>query len=117
MTENKEAGTLKINATQKGDAFPAAETLIADAKGNQFFIGVSRAQAGGSAGPYVMLPGNNDRSMMSANFTVSMDKNGVFTGVQQGDNKYSVSDWNKMMQNTPLTPPPPTMPAPSTLEF
>ncbi|WP_214831784.1 hypothetical protein [Chryseobacterium sp. ISL-6] len=38
---------------------------------------------------------------MSNNFTVTMDKNGVFTGVQQGDKTYSVSDWNKTMQSTP----------------
>jgi hypothetical protein len=45
--------------------------------------------------------------MMSANFTVTMDKNGVFTGVVVGTGKdaktYSVADWNKMMQSQPTT--------------
>jgi hypothetical protein len=41
--------------------------------------------------------------MMEANFTVTMDGKGVFTGVQQGDNKYSVADWNKMNQSKPTT--------------
>lgn len=100
LTENDKAGTLKVNAVQTGDAYPSAETLIADTKGTQLFIGVSPANAG-TEGPYTSLPGDNDRPMMSANFTVTMDGKGAFTGVQQGDKKYSVADWNKMNQNKP----------------
>ncbi|WPV69690.1 hypothetical protein [Chitinophaga sp. LS1] len=65
------------------------------------FIGVSAA----NGNPYTSLPGNNNnnnnRSMMSANFTVTMDDMGVFTGVQQGNKTYSITDWNKMNQNKP----------------
>lgn len=77
LTENTKAGTLNVSAVQTGDAFPAAETLIGDTKGNQLFIGVSPA----NGNPYTSLPGDNDRPMMSTNFTVTMDKEGVFTGV------------------------------------
>jgi RHS repeat-associated protein len=103
LTENESAGTLNVNAVQTGDAFPSAETFIGDTKGNQLFIGVSPA----IGNPYTSLPGNNSRTMMSANFTVTMDKNGVFTGVVVGTGKdaktYSVADWNKMMQSQPTT--------------
>lgn len=95
LTENKSAGTLGISVTQTGDAFHSAETMIADTGGNQLMIGVSPAISG-TEGPYTALAGNNNRPMMSANFTVKMDENGVFTGVQQGNNTYSVEDWNKM---------------------
>lgn len=62
------------------------------------FIGVSPAQGG----PYTSLPGDNDRPMMSNSFTITMDKNGVFTGIKQGDKTYSIGDWNKMMQAKPV---------------
>jgi 3,4-dihydroxy-2-butanone 4-phosphate synthase len=48
-----------------------------------------------------MLAGNNDRPMMSSNFTITMDGKGVFTGVQQGDRKYTTAEWNKMNQSKP----------------
>jgi RHS repeat-associated protein len=94
LTENKAAGTLGVSVTQTGDAFPSAETMIADTAGNQLMVGVSPA----IGNPIVNLFGDNDRPMMSNNFTVTMDDKGVFTGVQQGDNKYSVGDWNKMYE-------------------
>jgi hypothetical protein len=97
LTENDKAGTLKVNAVQTGDAFPSAETMIGDTKGNQLFIGVSPA----NGNPYTSLPGDNDRPMMQANFTITMDSKGVFTGVQQGDKKYTTAEWNKMNQNKP----------------
>ena len=103
LTENDKNGTLNVNAVQTGDAFPAAETFIGDTKGNQLFIGVSPANAG-TTGPFTQLPGDNNRPMMSANFTVTMDGKGVFTGVQQGNKTYSISDWNKMNQNKPTAP-------------
>ncbi|WP_426473371.1 DUF6443 domain-containing protein [Chryseobacterium balustinum] len=99
LTENKSAGTLGVSVTQTGDAFPSAETMIADTGGNQLMIGVSPAIAG-TEGPYTALVGDNTRPMMSANFTVTMDENGVFTGVQQGNKNYSIGDWNKMHESS-----------------
>lgn len=95
MTENEKAGTLNINAVQTGDAFPAAETFMNDTAGNPLFIGVSPA----IGNPYTSLPGDGGEKMMSANFTVTMDNKGVFTGVKQGDKTYSTADWNKMFQS------------------
>jgi hypothetical protein len=100
LTENDAAGTIKVNASQFGDAVPSAETLIGDTKGNQLFIGVSPAQAG-TTGPYTMLAGDNYRLMMVADFTITMDGKGVFTGVKRGDNKYTVDEWNKRNQSAP----------------
>lgn len=97
LTENKEAGTLGVSVSQTGDAFPSAETMIGDTAGTQLMIGVSPA----IGNPFTSLPGDGGKQMMSANFTVTMDGKGVFTGVQQGDKTYSVGDWNKMMTSTP----------------
>jgi hypothetical protein len=40
--------------------------------------------------------------MMTANFSVNIDKNGVFTGIKMGTTIFSIQEWNKMMQSTPL---------------
>jgi hypothetical protein len=97
LTENDKAGTLKVHVIQAGDAFPSAETMIADTKGNQLFIGVSPA----NGNPYFKLPGNNYRPMMHAYFTIIMDSNGIFLSVKQGDKTYSREEWNKMNQSKP----------------
>jgi len=101
LVENTKAGTLSVTANQTGDAYPVAETLIGDSKGNQLFIGVSPALGGDDAkelGPFQQLPGDNNRDMMSNSFVITIDQNGVFTGVKQGDKTYTVGEWNKMMQ-------------------
>lgn len=97
MTENEKAGTLSISAVQSGDAFPAAETFISDTSGNPLFIGVSPA----IGNPYTSLAGDGNKKMMSAYFTVTMDDKGVFTGVKQGNNTYTIEDWNKFFQSQP----------------
>jgi RHS repeat-associated protein len=101
LTENKAAGTLNVSVSQTGDAFPAAETIISDTKGNMLMIGVSPA----IGNPYTSLPGKGNKSMMAVNFTVTMDKKGVFTGVVTGSGKnakkYSVGDWNNRLKSTP----------------
>jgi RHS repeat-associated protein len=105
VTENVKEGVLDISAVQTGDAFPAAETLIGDTKGNQLFIGVSPANAG-TTGPLTHLPGdNNGRAMMSANFSVTIDSKGRFTGVRQGNTTYTVAEWNDMNRQKPTLQP------------
>ncbi len=99
MTENEKAGTLTVNAVQTGDAFPAAETFMNDTAGNPLFIGVSPA----IGNPYTSLPGDGGEKMMSANFTITMDDKGVFTGVKQGDKTYTPAEWNKMFQSQSTT--------------
>ncbi len=97
--------TLNVYATQNGDAYPSAESFIGDTRGNQIFIGVSPAVGFDDRqefGPFEQLPGDNHRQMMSSSFTITMDKDGVFTGVQQGNKTYSIADWNKRMQSTQL---------------
>ena len=54
--------------------------------------------------------------MMSNSFNVTMDENGVFTGVQQGDKSYSVGDWNKTMTSQPTVERVP-IPEPGTTAF
>lgn len=114
LVENIKNGTLSVTASQKGDNYPPAETLIGDTKGNQLFVGVSPAlgnDAAQSLGPYENLPGNNNRPMMYSSFVISIDKDGVFTGVEQYGKKYSVAEWNKMMQARPLVNPEKPLPA------
>ena len=81
----------------------SAETMIGDTKMNMLMIGVSPA----IGTPYSSLPGNRNKSMMSANFTVTMDENGVFTGEIVGSGKnartYNVAEWNQMLQAAPVT--------------
>lgn len=101
LTENEKQGTLKIHVVQSGDKFPTAETFIGDSKGNQLFIGVSPAGANAVTGPYTNLPFDENRPMMTSDFTVQTDKSGIFTGVQQGDKTYTPGEWNKMMQSKP----------------
>ncbi len=107
LVENTKAGTLSVTATQKGDAYPTAETFIGDTKGNQLFIGVSPATGAQDTqkelGPFEKLGGDNNRDMMSSFFVITIDQKGAFTGVKQGDKTYTIADWNKMMQAKPLT--------------
>ncbi|EKT3966589.1 RHS repeat-associated core domain-containing protein [Flavobacterium psychrophilum] len=95
LTENTKAGTLNVNISQTGDRFPAAETFIKDTGGNPLFMGVSPYEGN----PYTSLPGDNSRQMMSNSFTVNMDGKGVFTGVTQGNQTYTIGEWNKLYQN------------------
>lgn len=46
----------------------------------------------------ISLDGENKRDVSSFNFSISTDKKGNFTGVQQGKTTYSVGDWNKKVQ-------------------
>ncbi len=103
LTENESSGTLNVSAVQAGDAFPSAETFIGDTKGNQLYIGVSAAEGGATLGPYTHLPEDNHRLMMKANFTIIMDKSGIFKGVVQGSKVYTIDQWNRMKQFNPTT--------------
>ena len=50
-----------------------------------------------TTGPYTQFPGdNNDRAMMSANFSVTIDNKARLTGVKQGNTSYTVAEWNDM---------------------
>jgi len=99
IVEDTKAGTLTVNATMKGDGFPAAEMFIGDTKGQQLMIIASPAQGN----PFTSLPGDNNRYMGSANFTVAINEKGEFMGVVVGTGKdaktYSIADWNKMLQD------------------
>lgn len=99
ITENLEAGILDISVRQTGDKFPSAETLIGDKSGQRLFIGVSPAVGG----PYSSLPGDAQRFMMKAEFSVHIDGSGNFTKVQQGSSSYTVDEWNARMRAKPTS--------------
>lgn len=105
ITENKSKGILSVDASMQGDKFPAAEMFIGDSKGQQVMIIASPYQGN----PYESLPGNNDRSMGAAQFNITINGKGEFTGVVTGSGKtavtYTIADWNKMMTSKPLEQP------------
>ena len=98
LTENLKEGNLNVQMSMDGDRFPAAEAFIGDTKGQRIFIGVSPYEGG----PYTSLWGNNDRPMMYANFDVKINEKGEFTFVVSSGKSYSIAEWNKKVQSTPL---------------
>src|SRR6478672_10411385 len=80
LIENKGAGTLSVNATMKGDGFPAGEMFTGDTKGQQLMVIASPYQGD----PLTSLPGDGNKAMGSANFTVTINEKGEFTGVITG---------------------------------
>jgi RHS repeat-associated protein len=102
---------LLISGNISGDGFPAAEAFVSDAKGNKAFLGVSPAQFGGTAGPFVHLWGDGNTPMASLQVTLAVDKNGVFQGVWQNtikdgkmtSNYISITEWNKQFQKQSAT--------------
>lgn len=104
ITENKKAGTLSVSGSLKGDNFPSTEAFITDPLGNNIFIGIGQIDAGvgRNTGPFTELPGENaDNPITNFNFTITTDKKGNFTGVQQGTATYSIEDWNKRFTSQP----------------
>jgi RHS repeat-associated protein len=95
ITENKKAGTLSIDGRLTGDNFPSTEAFISDPSGKSVFLGIGFFEGN----PLKSLPGQNkDNSITNFSLTLTTDKKGNFTGVQVGDQKYSIDDWNKMFQ-------------------
>lgn len=73
---------------------------------NSHNLSLSRPANAGTIGPFTQLPGDdNGRAMMSANFTVTMDSKGRFTGVKQGNTTYTVAEWNNMNRQKPTSQP------------
>jgi RHS repeat-associated protein len=103
ITENKKAGTLSISGSLRGDNFPSTEAFITDPAGKNLFIGIGQIAAGVDKdwGPLKELPFENTRPITSFNFTVTTDKNGNFTGVQQGKTTYTLDAWNKLFTSKP----------------
>lgn len=101
ITENLEAGILSVDASMAGDRYPAGEMFIGDTKGQQLMVIASPFE-----GTPTNLIGDNNRAMGSAKFDIQINEKGEFMGVIVGTGKdtktYSVEEWNKMMQATPL---------------
>ena len=55
---------------------------------------------------YMSLPGDGNKAMGSANFTIKINEKGEFTGVTTGTGKdaktYTIDQWNKQVQSAPL---------------
>jgi len=95
ITENKKAGTLSISGKLTGDNFPSTEAFISDPSGNHVFLAAGFYEGN----PYSSLPGENkDNPVAEFNLTLSVDKDGNFTGINHNGKNYSLNDWNKMFQ-------------------
>jgi hypothetical protein len=85
---------LTISGTFEGDNFPSAEAFIVDQSGEtKLFLGANKEQ-----GNLLSLYGENKNSLFSVDMQVMIDKNGNFTGVKQGENTYTIEEWNKHVQ-------------------
>ena len=96
LTENLEKGILSVEATMKGDAFPAGEMFVGDTKGQQVFMITSPALGGPEN-----LVGDGNVPMGNDKFDIKINEKGEFTGVVQGNKTYTIADWNKMKQRAP----------------
>ena len=92
--EDSKKGTLIVSGSFSGDKFPSTESFITDQSGkNKVFLGAQMEQGG-----VIDLYGDNNKPLFNVNIKVNFDKKGNFTGVTQGNKTYSVSDWNKKVQ-------------------
>ena len=95
-------GSLSVKGKLTGDNFPSTEAFISDPSGQSVFLGVGQIGKGVDKdfGPFFELPGEGkDKSITNFNLIITTDKDGNFTGVQSGKNKYSLEDWNKQFTN------------------
>ena len=90
ISESKEDGLLNVELNIKGDQFPAIESFVTDEAGNSVFIGVR-----GYEGSILDSYGVGDKDLVNANFSITLDDDGNFTGVTQGGETYSIEEWNK----------------------
>lgn len=93
--EDDKKGTLTISGSFTGDQFPSTEAFITDQSGKtQLFLGAQKEDGG-----VMDLYGDNKESLFSVNIVVTFDAKGNFTGVKQGDQAYTVAEWNKKVQD------------------
>ena len=96
ISENRDNGTLSISGKLTGDNFPSTEAFIKDASGASVFLGVGFYEGS----PFTSLFGENkDKNITSFNITLTVDKNGNFTGVNAGGKNYTIAQWNKLFTN------------------
>lgn len=92
--EDLKKGILSISGSFTGDTFPSTEAFITDQSGKgKLFLG-AQMEKGGIGDLFF----DNKKPMFKVNMQVQFDKDGNFTGVTQGKDKYTVDQWNKKVQ-------------------
>ena len=99
VKEDVEKGLLTINMRAYGDDFPNTEAIIADSKGQTLYLGIDVREQGNDDKPFI-LAGDATTKIMETTFSVSIDKEGSFTGVYSNGKQYSISDWNAKFTST-----------------
>lgn len=88
------AGRLNISGSLSGDQFPSSEAFVADQSGNKVFLGARHEEGGVSD-----LAGDNKKSLFSVDLSIKFDRKGNFTAVIHNGRTYTISQWNKKVQN------------------
>jgi RHS repeat-associated protein len=95
LREDSKNGLLSISAKIVGDGFPSAEALIMDSKEQTIMLG-THAYVGSVA---TSLWGKGQNNMIQANFSITVDSDGNFTGVVSNGKIYTIGEWNKKMES------------------
>ncbi len=94
MSEDLENGILSITGSFSGDKFPSTEAFVVDQSGNtKVFLGAKMEDGGLHS-----LVGDSKKPLFNVNMQIMFNDKGNFTGVKQGDQTYSIKDWNKKVQ-------------------
>ncbi|MGS2737968.1 hypothetical protein [Sinomicrobium sp. M5D2P17] len=95
VTEDQEKGMLIIKGSFTGDSFPSAEAFVADQSGmTKVFLGAKQESGGIHS-----LFGDNKNPLFNVDMQIMFDSNGNFTSVRQGDQTYTIDEWNKYIQD------------------
>jgi len=94
FNEDLANGVLAISGSFTGDSFPSTEAFITDQSGVNLFLGAKREQGGLHS-----LFGENNNNLINVDMKVLFDKNGNFTGVKNGDQTFTIKQWNKFVKD------------------
>ena len=95
ITEDLENGVLYIKGSFIGDSFPSAEAFVVDQSGyTKVFLGTYKEKGGLHS-----LFGDNKNPLFNVDMQIMFNSEGNFTGVREGDQTYTVDEWNKRIQD------------------
>jgi hypothetical protein len=87
---------LHVRAQVRGDAFPNAEAIIRDHRGQRIILGVHSIDVRQS--PVTDLPGDGNEPMIKADLTVERADDGRFLAVVHNGERFSVDAWNARLE-------------------
>jgi len=86
---------LNISGTISGDDFPNQESFIYDSDGNSLWLGNYVTTGDRQSGPVTDLPFENEGDVsINVNISINVNSDGIFQGVTQGDQTFTIGEWN-----------------------